>query len=220
MASQLHTADLGKRLKFFMEQLSVSGLELAQRAGVKPSFIYDIINGKSANPSAVKLNHVARSLGIGMEELMSSSLRSLGEEITYAPAGDDYVSITPATGILPNGDSITPAAPFRFSKAWLTRQGWDDTTLRYAFVADDGMNPLIRQGDLVIINTAQRLPDSSGRPFLLWSTGSLVARRLEWMDMNAQIMRIMAGNESIASYERHLSEVRVLGGVLWCQSAL
>lgn len=50
--------------------MSVS--EIAKRAYVRNYFIYDVIAGKSSNPSVVKLARVAKVLGVPLDRLMKA----------------------------------------------------------------------------------------------------------------------------------------------------
>ena len=63
---------IGQRLKLEMKKRNISSAQLAKRADVKISFIYDVISGKSANPSTVKLARVAEGLGVSLAELVGS----------------------------------------------------------------------------------------------------------------------------------------------------
>ena len=61
-------------LKNFMQMRAVNSRELAKRAQVRPSFIYDILSGKSANPSSVKLSKVAQALSVTLSDLVEKPL--------------------------------------------------------------------------------------------------------------------------------------------------
>src|SRR3954463_9843442 len=82
---------IGQRLKLEMKRRGITSAELAKRADVKTSFIYDIISGKSANPSTVKLARVAQGLGVSLSSLV-------GSDAQFAAAarqaqGSEYVTI-------------------------------------------------------------------------------------------------------------------------------
>src|ERR1700690_1755259 len=80
---------IGQRLKYEMKKRGVTSTELAKRADVKTSFIYDVISGKSANPSTVRLARVAEALGANLADLAGSA----NNQNHKSPGGDDYVVI-------------------------------------------------------------------------------------------------------------------------------
>ena len=58
---------LGQCLKREMKKQGIKVPELARAAGVKTSFLYDVLSGKSANPSTITLAKVARHLGVDLD---------------------------------------------------------------------------------------------------------------------------------------------------------
>jgi transcriptional regulator with XRE-family HTH domain len=61
---------IGVRLRARMHQCGFSSTELARRAEVKTSFIYDVLSGKSANPSPLKLARLAQAMGVSLSALV------------------------------------------------------------------------------------------------------------------------------------------------------
>ncbi|MFK0384965.1 LexA family protein [Agrobacterium sp. NPDC090273] len=53
---------LQKRLKFRMDMLGMNAFETANKAGLGPSFVRDILRGKSRNPTVEKLEKLAAAL--------------------------------------------------------------------------------------------------------------------------------------------------------------
>src|SRR5690349_12741265 len=85
---------IGQRLRLEMKKQGISSAELARRAELKTSFLYDVISGKSANPSTVKLARVADALGISLAYLAGSIATA---EDTFVPVAvnesQDYVTV-------------------------------------------------------------------------------------------------------------------------------
>src|ERR1019366_2338427 len=85
---------IGRRLKLEMKKREMTSAELAKRADVKTSFIYDIISGKSANPSTVKLARVAESLGVSLASLVGNGEPSADNpSVPLRAPHEDYVTI-------------------------------------------------------------------------------------------------------------------------------
>lgn len=60
------------KIKFFREKNSMSKSELARKIGVSPSYITMLENGEKTNPSLEVQFKIARTLGIPLNELISS----------------------------------------------------------------------------------------------------------------------------------------------------
>lgn len=73
------------RLRQEMDRRSLTAVELAKNAGVKNSFIYDILNGKSTNPSSVKLAQVAETLGLSLSWLAGAEKAAADERVVVIP---------------------------------------------------------------------------------------------------------------------------------------
>ena len=54
------------RLKEEMEKSNINALELAEKAGVGATFVYDILKGKSKNPTSKKLLSIAEALNVSL----------------------------------------------------------------------------------------------------------------------------------------------------------
>ncbi|MBY0407640.1 MAG: helix-turn-helix domain-containing protein, partial [Rickettsiales bacterium] len=84
---------IGQRLKSEMKRRGVTSARLAETAGVKTSFIYDIISGKSANPSTLKLARVADSLGISLKSLVDNGEFAIQNSPDTLSPGRDFVLV-------------------------------------------------------------------------------------------------------------------------------
>src|ERR1700722_8204055 len=81
------------RLKIEMKKRGIASTGLAKLADVKTSFLYDVISGKSANPSTVKLARVAQSLGVSLAYLVGGEARHEADRVIGAPGAPvGYVS--------------------------------------------------------------------------------------------------------------------------------
>src|SRR5271163_2061511 len=87
------TNAIGQGLKLEMKKRGITSPELAKRADVKTSFIYDVMSGKSANPSTVKLARVAEALNVSLAELAGSTGLTGNRALSKHAADNDYVVI-------------------------------------------------------------------------------------------------------------------------------
>ena len=169
---------IGLRLKNEMKRRSITSAELAKRADVKTSFIYDVISGKSANPSPVRLARLAQALGISLSALVSS-----GPELQQEAPPGECVAIpririelikTPK-GLLVHEER---AEPHFFRSEWVhSRLHASPADLRMIYLGGDGMEPALCHNDLAMLDTNR---DHFGPPgiFVLYDGKGIVTRRI------------------------------------------
>lgn len=204
---------IAARLKSRMGKLGLSALELARQAGVRPSFIYDILNGKSANPSTVRLARVAEKLGISIGYLAGQE-----EEPAPLPAESPHYAAIPTLAVR-NGEVATVAVegePYYFHRAWIRdRLGATPENIRLLFVMEDGMVPSLHLGDMVLIDLTKRLPSPPGI-FALFDGMGLTVRRLELIaESGGGAVRISSDNAQYETAQQPLNDIRVIGRVVW-----
>jgi phage repressor protein C with HTH and peptisase S24 domain len=207
---------IGQRLKLEMKKRGINSAELSKRADVKTSFIYDVISGKSANPSTVKLARVAESLGISLTSLVESSVH-LYPSTSFISAVEDYVYIPLVTVEVASGKALIVTMTqddnaFAFRKSWIREHlGAAPADLRMLTMCGDNMHPALQHGDRVLIDTLQKSPTPPGI-FVLFDGLGLVAKRLEHV---AGGVRISSDNAHYASVERPLDQAFIIGRVVW-----
>lgn len=218
MQSKLATNDnhngIGQRLRQEMKKRGVSSVELARLADVKTSFLYDVISGKSANPSSIKLARVAESLGVSLTYLAGTSDSPQdGYQFSIAQPPEDYVSIQPVAG---DGRS---APPCHFSRQWLKQTvGAAASDLRSFTVRGDNMSPTLAVGDMLLVNTSDKHPSPPGM-FLVSDGAGMVVKRLELVAAGKKL-RVSCDNPHYAAYESLIEETAIIGRVAWLSRAV
>ena len=88
-------------------------------------------------------------------------------------------------------------------------------SLQMISVSGDSMTPTLADGDLVMIDTARKLPSPPGI-FILDDGVGLVAKRVDTVPNTAPpMLRLSSDNPAYANYQRRLEEVNVIGRVIW-----
>jgi len=64
------TETLVRNLKALMERRGLNAHELASRAGLNPTGVYDIISGKSRSPKVENVAKIAQALGVSAATLL------------------------------------------------------------------------------------------------------------------------------------------------------
>ncbi len=205
---------IASRLKSSMATQDLSAIELARRAKVKPSFIYDILNGKSANPSTVRLARVANTLNVSLAWLA-------GQDSNLAsPSVGDTPYITVPMLSLQNGKIVTSTIegdPYYFRRAWINdRLGTAPDNIRMLFVTGDSMEPTLCHGDMVLVDITKKSPSPPGN-FVLFDGVGLIIKRLELISGgdNGSMVRITSDNPQYESAQKAMEDINIVGRVVW-----
>ncbi len=202
-----------------MKKRGLNSPELARRSDVLTSFIYDIISGKSSNPSTIKLARVADTLGVSLAYLVrgTDDNQSQAHGLT---AG--YVAI-PNLTIGQNISSKERRAnsggtkePFYFSTDFIRNHlDTDISNLRVFTINGDGMEPALLRQDIVLVDTSKKIPSPPGI-FILFDGAGLAAKRLEYVSgpKNPHI-RVISDNQHYSTYECSISDTAIMGRVVW-----
>lgn len=212
---------IGPRLKYEMAKRGISSARLAKDAGVKTSFIYDIISGKSANPSTVKLARVAESLGVSLTSLVDNG--DPGNESSYAARlqTNEYVTIPRLTVDVSSGKPSVVSLhqdgeAFCFRKDWIRdRLGAAPSDLRLVQMRGDSMEPTFFNNELMLVDTTRKLPAPPGL-FVVFDGFGLNIKRLEYVTGSRPArLRIIPDNAQYSIYERSVEETVVIGRIVW-----
>ena len=211
---------IGQRLKTEMKRRGFTSSALARAADVKTSFIYDIISGKSSNPSTVKLARVAQALGINISNLVDKD--ALIEDTDFSvPVANDYITIPRIlVDISNNGTSLIVAEQdkenYTFRKSWIHEHlNLQPDHLRMVYIYGDSMTPTLCHNDIILVDTSRRVPSPPGL-FVLFDGIGLVAKRLEYATDDASpLIRIVSDNLHYSSSERAMEELHIVGRVVW-----
>ncbi len=213
---------IGQRLKLEMRKRGMSSVDLAAKADVKTSFLYDVISGKSANPSSIKLARVAESLGINLSYLAGTSDSPTdGYQFVIPAENAEYISVARVSVAIDNGSPIIISKTYadealRFKKDWLQRTcKTHPDNLRLFSVQGDGMSPTLIAGDSVLIDSSLKTPSPPGL-FLLFDGLALIIKRLESVPQSsARKVKVISDNDRYAPYEASIDESNVVGCVVW-----
>lgn len=206
------------RLKKEMTRMGINARELSDMAKVGRSFIYDILSGKSANPTTKKITAVADALGVSIPYLIAGT--SNDNEI-LKKSKNIFVSVpTIFTKIKKNGSfEVTSKSQGNsnfFRKDWINNDlKIDSQNLRAVIIQDDNMSPTLGNNDMVLIDIARKTPFSPGI-FILFDGAGLVAKRLEYLPQsNSAMVRVFSDNHNYSPYECRIEDINVVGRVVW-----
>ena len=111
-------------------------------------------------------------------------------------------------------DFVHEKARWRLPEAMVRHEG--DATpeaLRILKVRGRSMEPELREGDRLVVDTARTAP-ALGELFVLWDGDGLVVKRVERAPEAARL-RLVSANPDYPPYERDAGDVHIVGRVLW-----
>jgi transcriptional regulator with XRE-family HTH domain len=141
--------------------------EAARRLGLSYTTLYDWLKTKRRVPTLKALEPVLSKLNVS---LTFPNTRLLDYE--FLPVGTAMLNKEGVVELLPS-----PRAPWPMEKGWLISQAIHPEASILVDVRDDTMHPLLRPGDLALIDQADR-EIKGGEVYLLSLCGDLALRRL------------------------------------------
>ena len=187
---------------------------LSEMIGRNPAYLQQYVMRKSPR----RLEERDRRM---LAEFFDVDERELGapEEKSYSPgvpARDDWIDV----GRLPLGASAGPGAlaeseeafdAFRFSRRWLREQGLDGARLSAITVEGDSMEPLLRDGDEILV-------DRTDRPFrdgvhVVRMGETLMVKRLA--SAGPGRVTLLSQNLAYPPVEVAFDEIAIIGRVVW-----
>lgn len=195
------------RLKTVMQQRSINARELAERAGVGASFVYDILNGNSRNPTTAKLRKVAEVLGVSLDYLLEGKLADPAEKLDMVQIPQLAVAVTAEGMKLTELSGL--ASPWKYHRGWLEKElGVPVEHLRAFEVRDNAMAPALQPGDMALVDVRENTPPLVPGVYTVMDRFGLVLRRVE--DGLAK-----ADNTAARITPRKVEEVNIVGRVVW-----
>ena len=231
----------GDRLKARARQLGLSDAEVARRAGIGIR-TYGHYTTDSRFPKRDVLIAIARALEATPNDLLGVATvdREDRTEVDDDRRGSDTSQSTDENAIpeidvragmggggvvsetyIPDGNGGMIAAddvrgmwslPGDYLRSELRV---DSGSARIIEVQGDSMEPTLRAGDRVMVDTAYRLPSPPG-VFALWDGFGVVVKRIEHVpNSDPPVLRVKSDNKLHDEYERTADEVNIIGRVVW-----
>ncbi len=113
-----------------------------------------------------------------------------------------------------NEDFVHEKARWRLPESMVRHEGdADPEALRILRVRGNSMEPELREGDRIFVDTARTVP-AAGELFVLWDGTGLVVKRIEALTAE-RTLRLVSAHPDYPPYERPADEVHIVGKVLW-----
>lgn len=209
----LATETIAERLRETMKTQGITSVQLARMAGIKTSFLYDVLRRKSHNPSIIRLARVAEALEVPLTYLVGKDQPPLPAHAPYPAQKMVMVPyITTENQKIITAPSAFP--PLCFHAGWLQEHFSNPACFRLWMVEDDAMQPVLQPGDSVLVDTASTAPTASGI-FIVRVKDTLHARRLAYLPGVSEKIILRCDNPAYVPETRPLAGVEIGGRVIW-----
>lgn len=176
---------IGNRIRQIRKDRKLSQEALALRAGISQGTIGQLENNPAQ--SSKHLPAIARALGVSVDWLETGTgpIERQKKSAIVPADSRDFIAIRKvvfrisagvagfAIDYLDNGDG----APLFFQAKWFEERGYEPDKLYAVKVRGASMEPTLKDGDVVVVNTQDNVP-KDGEPFAVNYEGEFVVKRL------------------------------------------
>jgi len=200
-----------RRLLDLAQAQGVSLAGLSEMIGRNSSYLQQFIRKGSPRRLEERDRHtLALFFGVAESELGAV------EEISPALPRGDWVEVPrlplgAAAGPGALGANEQPSDSFRFSRAWLREQGLGGSDLSAIRVQGDSMEPLLHDGDEILVDRAQRTLRDGIHVVRLGD--ALLVKRLAAAGPGRATL--LSQNYAYPPFEVALDELEIVGRVVW-----
>lgn len=204
------------RLLELAQARGVSLAALSELLGRNPSYLQQFI--RKGSPRKLEEQDratLARFLGVGEEELREAKDKSYVKPPRRREGGD-WVEVprldlgaAAGAGRIPGGEAAFDA--FRFSRRWLEEQGLGRAELSAIRVEGDSMEPLLNDGDEILVDRSPRAFRDGIHVVRLGDT--LMVKRVA--SAGPGRIALLSQNLAYPPVEVAAEEVAIIGRVVW-----
>lgn len=190
---------------------------LAEQAGLSKSTIDNILAGKS-EPAFSKVVRLAEALGVGLHAVAFG----IGPESGDGNSDDDQefvrvslFDIQASAGPGAVAPAVEQPTAIKFRADWLSKRGANLNDLQAIRVRGDSMEPTLKNGDLIVIDTIRTTP--SDGIYVIAHDDEIQVKRLQRLSPTKLVIASdnpLAGNTEI-DLRDETQHPRIIGRVIW-----
>ena len=192
---------IGERIRHAREKIGISQSELARRIGVKPQAVQAWEAGKNG-PSRKRIQALASELQVSEEELefgkkgivlfdrttsKDPRIPSVTIKREEPISQEKYVLIPRYEAMIStgagchNGEHVEISGTHAFRKDWIKKNNWREEDLCVVEASGQSMEPQISDGDVLLVNTADKNIQDGKVYVLLFPGEGVRAKRVHRM---------------------------------------
>jgi len=210
-------SDARQRLLELSDKKRASLSSLSELIGRNPSYLQQFIRkGSPRKLEEQDRRKLAEFFGVDEGELGAPEDISYVKTANRSAKRGEWVDVprldvgaSAGPGALPQAEGAFDA--FRFSRRWLSEQGLDGAQLSAITVEGDSMEPLLRDGDEILVDRAPR-PFRDGIHVVRLGD-SLMVKRVA--SAGAGRLALLSQNLAYPPVEVSADEVKIIGRVVW-----
>lgn len=209
---------LQNRLNAALEQAKMNKKDLADKAQVSKGAVSHWCNGRSKTIKTEQAQKVAEALGISYDWLTTGKGPMVNSNVIAISTNDipssEFVQISEyhvefGAGACPEPtyDEISDTLPATYRKDYFTNKGIDPSNCKRFRVKGDSMQPLINDGDRILVDCSQRYNIDDNAVYAIFYDHTLRVKRLR---KTLKSLIIHSDNPSYSDEELTLEEANQL----------
>ncbi|WP_298467698.1 LexA family transcriptional regulator [uncultured Erythrobacter sp.] len=209
--------DPRKRLLALSQERGASLASLSELLGRNPSYLQQFIRkGSPKKLEEQDRRTLARFFGVSEDELGAPKEKSYIDPTPPPSREGDWVEVprldigaSAGPGALPDSEAAFDA--FRFSRRWLVEQGFEGAQLSAITVEGDSMEPLLNNGDEILVDRAPR-PFRDG-VHVVRMGDTLVVKRVA--SAGGGRFSLLSQNLAYPPVNVEAEDIEIVGRVIW-----
>ncbi len=201
-----------QRMLDLAQQRGVSLAGLSELVGRNPSYLQQFIRkGSPRRLAEDDRRKLAQFFGVSESELGGTAEVSGAAHATNDWMAIDRIDLEASAGPGALANDEAPFDTFRFSRRWLVEQGLERASLSAITVAGDSMEPLLNDGDEILVDRSPRAFRDGVHVVRLGD--SLLVKRVA--SSGAGRFILLSENTAYPPVEVEADELEVIGRVVW-----
>lgn len=204
--------EVGARLAAERKRLGFNQEQLAERCGVSKTSQVNYETGKRS-PDIPYLT-AAMQLGIDVMYVIGGAKQNESSDQTYLSVPLLNVRASAGGGAINHTEAYSEEQGLAFQKSWLDKRRLNHQSLRVIEVTGSSMEPVLTDGDRVLIDLSDTRP-RSGYVYVLRQCDELLIKYCQLLP--GGVIRVSSANPQFATYDVLLDEapdVEIVGRVV------
>lgn len=193
--------------------------DLAAASGIPYGTLQKIMQGKT-DPGLSDLRALSETMGVGIDWLISGIGPESGDAGSVSDDDEDFVRVSlfdiqASAGPGAIAPAVEQPTAIKFRADWLTKRGANLHDLQAIRVRGDSMEPTLKNGDLIVVDTIRTTP--SDGIYVIANGDEIQVKRLQRLSPTRLVVASdnpLAGNSEIDLRDES-QHPRIIGRVIW-----
>jgi len=209
------------RVKSIRVLKSLTQDQFSALLGVKQKTVSNWESGRN-EPNITTLHEISNKWAVNLHWLLTGEGEMLKGEGSSALSNEDLlyipeynVELSAGFGVYPEDHALS-VGNRPFAASWLKKKGLHAKDLKLVRVAGDSMEPLLKDKDIIMLDTSKTKPNQA-MPFAVRLDDELLVKSIQHLgDGNlALVSRNKAYNDILINQSSPPEDFQVIGAVVW-----